>query len=158
LDRFECFNCLCSSIEHWNLLRMKSLENHLVVYVFPMHSMLNNHEAIHSYVLSFVCLFVLYDLPKIKEKCYWIKYNMKKNICSSVNLQRPKQTELVRLRVYLISEFQLTAACTRRSRIYYYTLENASGETGLVWNSKKWFFRIPEIYRGSLKDRRIKTQ
>jgi hypothetical protein len=102
---------------------MKSLENHLVVYVFPMHSMLNNHEAIHSYVLSFVCLFVLYDLPKIKEKCYGIKY---------APYRDPKQTEPVRLRVYLISEFQLTAACTRRSRIYYYTLENASGETGLV--------------------------
>jgi hypothetical protein len=40
----------------------------LVVYVFPMHLMLNNHEVIHSYVLSLVCLFVMYDLPKMNNR------------------------------------------------------------------------------------------
>jgi hypothetical protein len=32
-----------------------------------MHSMLNNHEVIHSCVVSLVCLFASYDLPKNEE-------------------------------------------------------------------------------------------
>ncbi len=60
--------CSCLFIEHWDFLRMPNLEIHSVVYVFPMHLKLNNHEAIHSCAVMVVCLFASYDWPKTKNR------------------------------------------------------------------------------------------
>ena len=63
VNRSSMFDFLPSPllIEHSDSIRMPWWENHSDVCVFPRHLMWHNHEAIHSYVGSSVCLFVMFD-------------------------------------------------------------------------------------------------